>query len=310
MSVETVSGPIHPPRPLSEWLDRAAADFIMPRGAPALDLTRPAGEAALVPPMSVSWRIFKNPVAMFVGGVAAVILELAEPRVCSGVWDHTSFRADPVTRLRRTGAAAMITVYGARSQAEAMIAGVRRRHGGVTGITPSGVAYEANDPVLLNWVQATAAFGFLEAYKTFVRPMNAADQDRLYAEGVEGSRLYGAINTPTSRAALETQFAAMRPHLEASPIVHEFLDIVAAAPILPPLLKPLQHMMVRAAVEIVPPWAKALLGLERRGLRTFEAPLLRRIGAVADRVVVANGPAAQACKRVGLPTDYLYREPA
>jgi hypothetical protein len=30
---------------------------------------------------SVSWRIFKDPVSVFVGGIAAVILELAEPSV-------------------------------------------------------------------------------------------------------------------------------------------------------------------------------------------------------------------------------------
>ena len=217
-----------------------------------------------MPADSVSWRIFKNPVSLFIGGVSAVILELAEPRVRSGVWDHTSFRTDPLTRLRRTGAAAMITVYGARSQAEAMISGVVRRHGHVTGVTPAGIAYEANDPVLLDWVQATAAFGFIEAYNRFARPLSAADENRAYAEGVEGARLYGAVNTPRSRTELDAQFEAMRPHLEASPIVHEFLDIMRRAPIMPLLLRPVQNMMLRAAVDMVPDWTKKLLGLETR----------------------------------------------
>ena len=110
-------------------------------------------------PDSVSWRIFKNPVSLFVGGVAAVILELAEPRVRSGVWEYTGFRTDPALRIRRTGLAAMITVYGPRSAAEAMIAMVRRLHERVRGTTPAGVSYHANDPELLNWVQATAALG-------------------------------------------------------------------------------------------------------------------------------------------------------
>ena len=44
---------------------------------------------------------------LVVGGIAAVILELAEPRVRTGVWEHTSFRRDPVTRMRRTGYAAI-----------------------------------------------------------------------------------------------------------------------------------------------------------------------------------------------------------
>jgi uncharacterized protein (DUF2236 family) len=85
------------------------------------DFSRPRGGPALVPAGSVSWRVFKNPVSLFIGGVAAVILELAEPSVRSGVWDHSSFRKDAVMRLRRTGAAAMMTVYGPRSAAENMI---------------------------------------------------------------------------------------------------------------------------------------------------------------------------------------------
>jgi uncharacterized protein (DUF2236 family) len=59
------------------------------------DFTRPAREPALVPADSVSWQIFKNPLALFVGGVAAVILELADPAVRTGVWEHTDFRRDP-----------------------------------------------------------------------------------------------------------------------------------------------------------------------------------------------------------------------
>ena len=92
------------------------------------DLSVPLGESGLVPPDSVSWRVFKNPIGLFVGGVSAVLLELAEPRVRSGVWDFTTFRTDPMARMQRTGAAAMLTVYGARSMAEKRIAGVRRMH--------------------------------------------------------------------------------------------------------------------------------------------------------------------------------------
>src|SRR5919112_3182335 len=103
-------------------LEAAARELMAPDDR-RVDFTRPIGEPALVPPDSVSWRVFKNPVALLVGGVAAVILELAEPRVRAGIWNHTSFRSDPLTRLQRTGMAAMVTVYGARSTAEAMIAG-------------------------------------------------------------------------------------------------------------------------------------------------------------------------------------------
>jgi uncharacterized protein (DUF2236 family) len=53
-----------------------------------IDFLRPVGEAALVPPDSVSWHAFKNALSVFIGGVTAVIMELAEPLVRTGVGAH------------------------------------------------------------------------------------------------------------------------------------------------------------------------------------------------------------------------------
>jgi uncharacterized protein (DUF2236 family) len=259
----------------------------------------------------VSWRIFKNPVALFVGGVAAVILELAEPAVRTGVWEHTSFRSDPVRRLRRTGLAAMVTVYGARSVAEAMIAGVVRRHGKVRGTTPAGEAYHANDVRLLTWVQATAGYGFAEAYGRYVRPLGRDELDRLYAEGAPAARLYGALDMPSSDAELQALFDSMRDRLEPSPIVFEFLDIMRRAPVFPAPLRPFQRLLVRAAVETTPGWVRARLGLtSAHGLSPWQAGLVRRAGALADRVLLRSSPAVQSCLRLGLPADTLYRDRA
>ena len=143
------SGPLPLPGPVQRRLDDLARAFLQPASAPAIDFARPPGEAALIAADSVSWRIFKSPLALFMGGVAAVLLELAEPRVRDGVWDHSNFRRDAVTRLQRTGLAAMVTVYAARSTAERMIAGVVRVHDQVVGVTSGGTPYRANDPELL-----------------------------------------------------------------------------------------------------------------------------------------------------------------
>ena len=284
----------------------ASRAALRPEGGFAVDFSEPAGEAALVAPDSIAWQVFKNPVALFVGGVTAVILELAEPRVRSGVWDHTTFRSDPLLRMERTGLAAMVTVYGARSTAEKMIAGVRRMHDRVHGTTPKGVAYRASEPELLDWVQATASFGFLEAYCAFVRPLCAAQRDQFYADGVAAARLYGAVGAPASRAELEAQFAAMRAKLERSDIVFEFFEIVQRTPILPQPLGPIQSMLIRAAVEITPSWVREILGLDARyGLRRFEAGFVRALGAISDRIVVRSSPPAQACRRLGLSVRSL-----
>lgn len=296
--------------PIRARLDDAASAFLAGEGAPAPDFSVPAGEPALVSPDSVSWRVFKNPVALFIGGVAAVILELAEPRVRTGVWEHTSFRKDPVARLRRTGLAAMVTVYGARSAAEKMIARVNRMHDRIEGVTPSGEAFRARDPELLAWVQATAAFGFLEAYSTYVAPLTDAERDRYFGEGQTAAALYGAIGAPRSLAEWRGLYENMRPRFERSPIIFEFLGIMRKAPALPQPVRLTQGTLIRAAVDILPRDARDILGLDAPfGLRPFEKILVRRMGKRADRWALPSSPAAQASLRMGRPADWLYRAP-
>jgi uncharacterized protein (DUF2236 family) len=249
--------------------------------------------------------VFKNPLSLFIGGVAAVIMELAEPRVRTGVWEHTTFRVDPIRRLQRTGLAAMVTIYGARRTAEAMIARVRRMHDRVTGSTPTGKTYRANDPELLNWVQGTAAFGFLQAYHAYVRPLSDLERDRFCAEGTLAASLYGA-SAATSEAALKMRFEAMANQLERSDILFEFLAIIRSAPILPLPLRPVQPLLIRAAIDLTPHWLRRTLGLTDHGLNALEVGLVRQIGAFADRLVLEINPAVQACRRMGLSENYLY----
>ena len=273
-------------------------ELMRPPPGMAFDFSQPLGEPSLAPADGVSWRIFANPVALFVGGVTAVLLELAEPSVRSGVWDHGGFLRDPGMRLRRTGAAAMMTVYGPRSQAEKMIAHVVRVHGHVRGTTPDGVAYHANDARLLDWVQATAVFGFGEAYHRYVRPLSAAEKDAAFAEGALSAGLYGATGLPPSWAAWEALLAATAPGLEGSSILADFLRIMAEAPLVPSPLRPLQRLLVRAAVEIVPEPVRSLPQLRGRGLRLGEAALARALARVAARLPLGETPQVQAARRV------------
>ncbi len=127
---------------VEKQLDKAAQAYLADPSLAKIDFSVPPGEPSLVGPDSVSWRLFKNPVSLFIGGVAAVIMEFADPRIRTGVWENTTFRTDPVKRLKRTGLAAMVTVYGANSIAKNMIAGVNRRHQTISGVTASGQAYD------------------------------------------------------------------------------------------------------------------------------------------------------------------------
>jgi uncharacterized protein (DUF2236 family) len=300
--------PLVLPAPLLRRLDALTLAYLTPDDRAPFDFSRPPGEPALMAPESVSWRLFKNPAALFIGGVAAVILELAEPGVRTGVWEHSSFRADPVRRLRRTGLAAMISVYGPRNAAEAMIAGVGRMHARVAGRTPAGRLYSAGDPDLLRWVQATTGFGFGAAYSRYVRPLAPAELDRLYQESAPASRLYGVTGGPRTQGELLALIQAMTPHLEPSAILQEFLRIMRTASAFPAPLRPLQRLYVRAAVDLIPAPIRARLALgPALGLRPGEGLLVRQAARLSDRIIVRSSPAVQACLRLGLAEDYLYR---
>jgi uncharacterized protein (DUF2236 family) len=293
---------------LQHYLNGAVGALLGEASAHRNHFALPLREEALVPADSVSWRILKNPVALYVGGTAAVILELAEPSVCAGVWGHSSFRSSPLNRMRRTGLAAMISVYGARSVAEPMIARVVRMHASVHGTTPAGVPYHANDQRLLRWVHATAAFGFAEAYHRYVETLSQDGFDGFYAEGAPVSRLYGVTAAPGSSLEMAALFESMRSQLEPSPIIFEFLKIMRDTKTFPNPLRWIQPILLRAAVDLIPEWVRERLGLtEFYGSRAHERRLSHWAGAVADRIVLPASPAVQACLRLALPSNYLYR---
>ena len=73
-SFATVTPPIVPPWPVRSGLEAATRALFDLGDQFFADFLRPAGEAALVSPDSVSWRVFKNPLSLFIGGVAAMRL--------------------------------------------------------------------------------------------------------------------------------------------------------------------------------------------------------------------------------------------
>jgi uncharacterized protein (DUF2236 family) len=276
-----------------------------------IDYSRPAGEPAFLHPGSVHWRIYKNPIALAVGGVAAVLLEFADPRIRSGVWDHSTYKADPIGRSKRTGVAAMVGVYGPRSAARRVIQGVGNMHAKVNGATPGGEAYRALDPELLDWVSATAAYGFLNAYDRFVEPVSEADKTRFYAEGVQVAALYGVRRSPRSTEDFMAMMRDLAPRFEPHPIVEEFLAIIQSGRAAPGTPKFLHRALAHAAVSLLPPLVRGKLALGRDFDLTFaERTALRLAGALANRRGSPGSPPRQASLRLGLPSDFLYRGPA
>ena len=273
-----------------------------------IDYAHPLGEPALLDPGSVHWRVYKNPIALAVGGVAAVLLEFAEPRIRSGVWDHSTFKSDPLGRARRTGTAALIGVYGPVSAARRVIQGVNNMHARVSGETPDGEAYRALDPDLLNWVAATAVYGFVTAYDRFVEPLSEAEKNRFYEEAALVAHLYGATVSPGSEAEFMAMLQALASRFEPHPIVDEFLQTIASGQAAPVVPRPLHRALARAAVSLLRPPVRRTLALGREhDLSLAEGLALKAAGRLADKIAIRSSPPCQASVRLGLPHDFLYR---
>lgn len=273
-----------------------------------IDFRHPAGEPAYVHPGSVQWRVFKNPVALGIGGVAAVLLEFADARIRSGVWDHSTYRADPIGRSKRTAIAAMVGVYGPASAARRVIQGVTNMHARVSGETPGGEAYRALDPELLDWVAATAGYGFLNAYDRFVHPLSEADKARFYVEGRPVTALYGVRTAPASNAAFMAMLDKLAPRFEPHPIVDEFLAIITSGAAAPAVPKVLHRALTRASVSLLPPLVRERLKLGRDwDLTAADTLALKLAGRLADRIPIPGSPPCDASLRMGLPMDFLYR---
>ena len=272
-----------------------------------IDYRAPAGEPSLVPPDSVQWKVFRNMIAMGVGGVAAVLLEFADARIRSGVWDHSVYPVDPIGRSRRTGLAAMVGVYGPASMARKVIAGVTRMHAKVGGTTPSGRAYKALEPELLNWVHATAAYGFMKAYHNFVRPLSVQDQTRFFEEGEAVGALYGVTHSASSEADFMDMMEALLPDFEPHPINTEFLNIIASGKAAPGTPKFLHRALARGAVSILPPVVRERLELGPDwDLTAFDRAALKTAGRMADAWRDTRSPAWLAAERLGLPGNFAW----
>ena len=276
-----------------------------------IDYSQPKGEASLQHPSSVQWRVFKNQIALGIGGVAAVLMEFADPRIRSGVWDHSTYKADPIARSMRTGIAAMVGCYGPASAARRVIQGVTNMHAKVNGATPKGEAYRALDTDLLDWVAATAGFGFLTAYDRFVAPVSEHDKARFYRDGAEVGRLYGAQECPTSSADFLRMMDARMDRFEPHPIVNEFLTIIQSGRAAPSTPKFLHKALARAAVSILPLPIRGKLKLGREfDLKLTDRIALKTIARLVERRVDPASPPCQSSVRMGLPFDFLYRSAA
>lgn len=233
----------------------------------------PASDEALFPRGSVIRRVHGDVTSMSVGGIAALLMQMLHPKALAGVWDHSDVHADMLGRLRRTARFIATTTYGHRDFALEAIAKVKAIHDQVSGTLPDGTEYRATDPWLLAWVHVAGAVNFLDSWRRYGEPgMSLADQDRYFAESGEIARLLDADPVPRTRVEAERLIADFRDELRADERTRTYRDLVLKAPARSLAEAPVHRLVMNAAVDLLPRFARDMHGLSAPML----PPLVRR----------------------------------
>jgi len=247
-------------------------------GSTELDLSRPEGDDGLFGPESATWAVHGDFPSMLIGGTASLLMQMLHPGALAGVWDHSDFRRGMAGRLKRTAQFVTVTTYGSTAAAEASIARVRSIHRHVTGTLPDGRPYAADDPALLTWVHAAEVECFLRAHLAYRDPaLPIARQDAYISEMAQIAHALGAENVPTSRAKLSAYLEGMRPALRVDHRTRDVARRLLDQPTDDMIGGPANTLMLKAAVDLLPLWAKRLHGWDAPVQAGFGASI--RLGA-------------------------------
>ncbi len=224
------------------------------------------------PPDSVIRRLGNAPVTPFLGGGAAVLLQMAHPLIAAGVANHSDYDRDLWRRLGRTLRALYLITYGSRVEADQAAAVVQAVHASVAGSIdttlgrfPAGTPYSADDPELMLWVHATLVRCSLEAYQRFRQPLTPAEQERYYDEMTLMGALFGVPQhvMPPTLADFERYF---RGQIDSDTITvtepaRKIARVILRAPLPAPLrlIAPAHRL---ATTALLPPRLRKEYGLQ------------------------------------------------
>ena len=234
-------------------------------------------------PESMVRRLGNSPVTPFLGGGAAVLLQVAHPLVACGVVDHSGYDRNLWRRLVRTLQALYLVTFGDCAEAERAGATVRAVHARVHGVTrerlgrfPPGTSYSATDPELMRWVHATLVYSSLAAYERFVEPLTPAERERYHEEMNLVARLFG-----TPAEALPRSYREFRAYFDGelrgdtiavTEPARRVAGVILAARLPAPvrLLAPAHRL---ATTSILPAELRSEYGLRWTGLHHLALPL-------------------------------------
>jgi uncharacterized protein (DUF2236 family) len=251
---------------------------------------------AYLPPAGIARRVHADLPAMLVGGVSALLLQTLHPLAMAGVAEHSSYKEDPLGRLRRTASFVGTTTFGTVSEAEAAINQVHRVHRRVRGTAPDGRPYSADDPDLVTFIHVAEVASFLASSQRYgSRPLTPEECDQYYEEVAPVAMDLGATWVPRSAAEVESYFLRLRPELYAGPQAKAARNWLLRGVARRPSERAVYSLVVAAAIGVLPGWARRELGLSIAGPvdllvdTTAVTPVMRGLSTALRWIVTPPG---------------------
>lgn len=242
-------------------------------------------------PDSELWRVNRYANGLLFGP-AAVLLQVAHPRVAQGVADHSDFREDALGRLRRTLSTVNRIAFGTKEAAEEMRARLKVAHGGVNGAISDGMAgprkYSAFESDLLMWVLATLIDASVKGYEFVWEPLSRERRENFYRDFRRFGTYFGLGEEVGPQGYIE--FVEYYEEMLSGDLLgsHPLCAEVAEAVVSPQ--KPWRDRMLGKAgdflpIETVPATIRERLGLESTGWSRGRMKILEKVAPVAFRTL-------------------------
>jgi uncharacterized protein (DUF2236 family) len=246
---------------------------------PGEQYTDPPGDPGLFGPDSAIWYVHGD-VSSVVGGIGGLILGTLNEPVMHGTNQFSDFRNDPVKRLGYTVSFVLGMTYGSTPVADKLTGLVHGMHQRVHGTMPDGRTFDAARSEDIVWVGATQAYCTAQAHRRYhPRPLSGQDIDRYYADYAVISSKLGAVDVPASREEINDYFATMRPRLTVSEETRQAVRFLRTPYARDPIGRLSGRALTAAATDLLPQWAKDLLGT-----RT-SAPVMRAAGLALTKTL-------------------------
>lgn len=224
------------------------------------------------------WQVHRD-ASMFVGGIAALLVQSLQPMAMAGVAGHSGYKSDPWGRLQRTSNYLAVTTYGTVPDAMQVIERIRGVHARVRGRDEFGRSYRADDPHLLTWVHLAEVRCFLDAHQAFgAQPLPPGRADEYVEQTGRVAQRLGVPDPPTTVADLRTRLSAYRPELQATAAARDAARFLLLHPPLSLAARPGYGMLAAGALSLLEPWE-----LDELGVR-LPARLTRGLGQPLGRV--------------------------